>query len=263
MSITAADKNGKEIAITDKGNGVYTFKMPKSAVTVTVEFEHKMPDVADPDDTGVADILNGKDHMAYMVGYDTGVFAPADYITRAEVTQAFYRLLLDKSGGQGEAFPDVAADAWYHQAVVTLAGKGILKGYEDGSFRPDQPITRAEFATIASRFAKTSSAKAVTFPDVPANEWYHGAVQTAVSYGWIKGYEDGSFRPGQPIARAETAAIINRMLARIPDYDAVDRGAGTRFPDVPASHWAFYDVVEASTKHDYTRSANTAQEHWN
>ena len=264
-SITAtADKTGKEIALTDKGNGKYTFKMPSSAVTVTVEFEQKqeIPNMADPDSTGVSSMLNTREHMAYMVGYETGNFGPANNITRAEVAQAFYRLLLDQSHSQSPSFPDVAADAWYHEAVVTLAAKGIITGYEDGTFRPEQPITRSEFAAIAARFAKASTDKALTFPDVPADAWYRGAVQTAVSYGWINGYEDGTFKPEQPIGRAETAAIINRMLARIADRSAVDNGAGTRFPDVPASHWAFYDVVEASTEHDYTRDSNTAEESW-
>ncbi|WOC75621.1 S-layer homology domain-containing protein [Intestinibacillus sp. NTUH-41-i26] len=264
-SITAtADKTGKEIALTDKGNGKYTFKMPSSAVTVKVQFEQKpeIPSVADPDGTGVSSMLNTREHIAYMVGYETGNFGPANNITRAEVAQAFYRLLLDQSHSQSPSFPDVAADAWYHEAVVTLAAKGIITGYEDGTFRPEQPITRSEFAAIAARFARASTDKALTFPDVPADAWYRGAVQTAVSYGWINGYEDGTFRPEQPIGRAETAAIINRMLARIADRSAVDNGAGTRFPDVPASHWAFYDVVEASTEHDYTRDSNTAEESW-
>ena len=264
-SITAtADKTGKEIALTDKGNGKYTFKMPSSAVTVKVQFEQKpeIPSVADPDGTGVSSMLNTREHIAYMVGYETGNFGPANNITRAEVAQAFYRLLLDQSHSQSPSFPDVAADAWYHEAVVTLAAKGIITGYEDGTFRPEQPITRSEFAAIAARFARASTDKALTFPDVPADAWYRGAVQTAVSYGWINGYEDGTFRPEQPIGRAETAAIINRMLARIADRSAVDDGAGTRFPDVPASHWAFYDVVEASTEHDYTRDSNTAEESW-
>lgn len=204
--ITAtADKSGKDIGLTDKGNGKYTFHMPGSAVTVRVRFAQKqeIPHVADPDDTGVSSALDTKRHVAYMVGYATGHFGPANNITRAEVAQAFYRLLLDQSHSQNPSFPDVPADAWYR-----------------------------------------------------------GAVQTAVSYGWIKGYQDGSFRPEQPIGRAETAAIVNRMLSRIADRSAVDNGAGTRFPDVPANHWAFYDVVEASTKHSYTRHANTDEESW-
>ncbi len=220
------------------------------------------PGVADPDLTGVSALLNTKDHMAYMLGYDTGLFGPSKSITRAEVAQVFYRLLLDKSAGQARTFSDVPADAWYYKAVVTLAGKGILLGYEDGLFRPEQAISRAEFAAIAARCAKASTEKEVTFPDVPAGEWYYKAVRTAVSYGWINGYEDGTFQPGRPITRAETAAIVNRMLARIPDYQAVNSGAGARFPDVPASHWAFYDIAEASTEHDYTRTSNTGRETW-
>ncbi len=264
-SITAtADKTGKEIKLDDKCNGKYTFKMPSSAVTVKVRFEQtpEIPSVADPDSTGVSSMLKTKEHMAYMLGYETGDFGPANNITRAEVAQAFYRLLLDQGRSQSPSFPDVAADAWYHEAVVTLAAKGIITGYEDGTFQPEQPITRSEFAAIAARFAKASTDKDPAFPDVPADAWYRGAVQTAVSYGWINGYEDGTFRPEQPIGRAETAAIINRMLARIADRSAVDNGAGTRFPDVPASHWAFYDVAEASTEHAYTRDSNTDEESW-
>ena len=264
-SITAtADKTGKEIALTDKGNGKYTFKMPSSAVTVKVRFEQKpeIPNVADPDSTGVSSMLNTKEHMAYMVGYETGLFGPEEQITRAQAAQAFYRLLLDKTEDRPREFPDVPADAWYHEAVSVLAGKGIVNGTNEGTFQPERPITRAEFAAIAARFAKASTEKTVDFPDVSADAWYYQAVQTAVSYGWINGTSEGTFQPDRSITRAEAATIINRMMARIADRSAVDDGAGTRFPDVPASHWAFYDVVEASTEHDYNRDSNTAEESW-
>ena len=264
-SITAiADKTGKEIALTDKGNGKYTFKMPGSAVTVKVQFEQKpeIPNVADPDSTGVSSMLNTKEHMAYMVGYETGLFGPEEQITRAQAAQAFYRLLLDKTEDRPREFLDVPADAWYHEAVSVLAGKGIVNGTNEGTFQPERPITRAEFAAIAARFAKASTEKTVDFPDVSADAWYYQAVQTAVSYGWINGTSEGTFQPDRSITRAEAATIINRMMARIADRSAVDDGAGTRFPDVPASHWAFYDVVEASTEHDYNRDSNTAEESW-
>ena len=238
--------------------------MPGSEVTVTVEFEPKaeIPSVADPDSTGVSVWLNTQEHMAYMMGYDTGLFGPGNSITRAETAQAFYRLLLDKAADQPKEFPDVPADVWYHEAVSVLAGKGIINGTDEGVFQPERPITRAEFAAIAARFAKASTEKTVNFPDVSTDAWYYQAVQTAVSYGWINGTDKGTFQPDRSITRAEAATIINRMMARIADRSAVDQGEGTRFSDVSASFWAFYDIVEASTEHTYSRPSNTAEENW-
>lgn len=151
---------------------------------------------------------------------------------------------------------------WYYNAVAELTKNGVIRGYEDGTFRPDQAITRAEFTAIAARFAKISTDRTVDFSDVAGNVWYYDAVRTAVSYGWVTGYEDGTFRPEQPIARGETATIVNRMLARIPDLNAIDQGAGTRFVDVGSGYWGFYEVTEATTNHEYTRSPNTAREVW-
>lgn len=218
--------------------------------------------VSDPADTGVAAVLNTQNHTKYMVGYETGMFQPGHNITRAEVAQAFYNLLLDKTYTKAPAFSDVAPAAWYYDAVAALSNAGIITGYEDGTFRPNQPITRAEFAVIAANFAKVNTDKEIAFPDVPADTWYSKAVQTAANYGWISGYEDGTFRPGQQIHRDETASIMNRMLARIPDQQAIDKGAGTRFPDVSSDHWAFYTIVEASTNHTYTRNSQTEPEVW-
>ncbi len=218
--------------------------------------------IADPDDTGVSDLLNTTDHNAYMGGYEDGTFGPSRSITRAEVASAFHRLLLDKDTDMDKTFSDVAEDSWYYETVTALASMGLIGGYEDGTFRPDQAITRAEFAAMATRFAKPSDAKKVTFTDVDKDSWYYDAVRTAVSYGWIGGYEDGTFRPEQKISRAEAIAIMNRMLARIADHSAIDDGAGTRFVDVAENHWAFYDITEAATAHDYSRPSNSDEEHW-
>lgn len=140
--------------------------------------------------------------------------------------------------------------------------RAYMIGYDTGLFGPEFNITRAEFTAIAARFAKISTDRTVDFSDVSANMWYYDAVRTAVSYGWVNGYEDGTFRPEQSIARGETATIVNRMLARIPDLNAIDQGAGTRFADVGSGYWGFYEVTEATTNHEYTRSSNTAREVW-
>lgn len=218
--------------------------------------------IADPNDTGISKVFDTEHHRAYMIGYDTGLFGPEFNITRAEVAQVFYNLLLEHKNDLSVQFSDVTAQAWYYNAVAELTKSGVIRGYEDGTFRPDQAITRAEFTAIAARFAKISTDRAVDFSDVSVNMWYYDAVRTAVSYGWVNGYEDGTFRPEQSIARGETATIVNRMLARIPDLNAIDQGAGTRFADVGSGYWGFYEVTEATTNHEYTRSSNTAREVW-
>ena len=263
-NITVTDQNGNNVTVTDNGNGEYTFTMPASGVTVNVEFDGtaSLPGIADPDDTGVSGVLNTEDHMAYMVGDSAGTFRPASNITRAEVATIFYRLLLDTSVDQMGQFSDVATNAWYYEAVATLAAKGIITGYEDGTFRPNNAITRAEFAAIATRFAEANNTGSLLFTDVSTDAWYYEAVLTAANYGWINGYSDNTYRPAQSILRSEAAKIVNCMLGRIADRSAVDGGAGTRFPDVSSSHWAFYEIVEATTNHEYTRESNTAEETW-
>lgn len=218
--------------------------------------------IVDPNDTGISKVFDTEHHRAYMIGYDTGLFGPESNITRAEVAQVFYNLLLEHKNDLSVQFSDVTAQAWYYNAVAELTKSGVIRGYEDGTFRPNQAITRAEFTAIAARFAKISTDRTVDFSDVSVNMWYYDAVRTAVSYGWVTGYEDGTFRPEQSIARGETATIVNRMLARIPDLNAIDQGAGTRFADVGSGYWGFYEVTEATTNHEYTRSSNTAREVW-
>ena len=218
--------------------------------------------IADPNDTGISKVFDIEHHRAYMIGYDTGLFGPESNITRAEVAQVFYNLLLEHKNDLSVQFSDVTAQAWYYNAVAELTKSGVIRGYEDGTFRPDQAITRAEFTAIAARFAKISTDRTVDFSDVSVNMWYYDAVRTAISYGWVTGYEDGTFRPEQSIARGETATIVNRMLARIPDLNTIDQGAGTRFADVGSGYWGFYEVIEATTNHEYTRSSNTAREVW-
>lgn len=218
--------------------------------------------IADPNDTGISKVFDIEHHRAYMIGYDTGLFGPESNITRAEVAQVFYNLLLEHKNDLSVQFSDVTAQAWYYNAVAELTKSGVIRGYEDGTFRPDQAITRAEFTVIAARFAKISTDRTVDFSDVSVNMWYYDAVRTAISYGWVTGYEDGTFRPEQSIARGETATTVNRMLARIPDLNAINQGAGTRFADVGSGYWGFYEVTEATTNHEYTRSSNTAREVW-
>lgn len=211
------------------------------------------PGIADPDDTGVADWLNTKDHDVFLNGYPDGSFGPDRSMTRAEVAAMFSNLLLDKNVPITTSFSDVAEDAWYADAVNMLASLDMIAGYEDGTFRPDAPITRAEFTAIAMRFADAVPEGENIFSDVHAGDWFYDVVVGSIQYGWIGGYEDGTFRPQNTITRAEVTAITNRMLGRVADEAFIDAADALRsFGDLSDAHWAYYSIMEATNAHDYT-----------
>lgn len=214
------------------------------------------PDVADPDDTGVSGWLNTTDHIRYLSGYSDGTFGPGKNMTRAEVAQMFYNLLLDKDVPITVHFDDVADDAWYAEAVNTLASLGIVRGIANDLFAPDRAITRAEFTVIAMRFGELDASGENIFSDVSEDDWFYPQVIGSIKYGWINGYSDGTFRPDNTITRAEATAITNRMLGRSADEDYVDSHQEElrQFPDVSRTYWAYYDIMEAANAHDYDRT---------
>ena len=216
---------------------------------------------ASPSVTGVSKMLESENHIAYMGGYGNGMFGPNDQMTRAQVAQMFYNLLKDKNIAITVNFSDVQGSDWYATAVNTLASLGIIRGVGDGIFDPNRSITRAEFATIALRFADKTAGGTNPFTDVASNDWYYSAVLNAVGFGWITGYSDGTFRPNASITRAEVATIVNRMLDRNADHDFVNGNATASFVDVPSNHWAYYNIMEATTPHTHTVDRN-GNESW-
>ena len=220
------------------------------------------PGPADPFDTGVGNWLNTEDHTAYLGGYGGGLFGPDDNMTRGQAAQMFYNLLLDKDVPITVSFTDVAPDAWYATAVNTLASLGIVTGYGNGMFGPNDSITRAQFTTIAMRFAHLDTSGENIFSDVSEDDWFYDFVVGAIKYGWIGGYPDGRFGPNDTITRAQVTTIVNRMLGRSADEDYVERNieALTRFTDVPDTHWAYYNIMEATNAHDYDHVKG--QENW-
>ena len=215
-----------------------------------------IPGVADPDDTGVSEWLETVAHNAYLQGYGNNLFNPDASMTRAEVAQLFYNLLLNKDVPITVSFDDVADTNWYATAVRTLASLGILNGSGDGNFYPNSPITRAEFTAIAMRFSNGNVVGQDIFSDVGPEHWFYEAVLGAVEYGWVVGYGDGIFAPYESIKRSEVTTIVNRMLYRMADEVYVDSHMGELilFTDVTPDRWFFYQVVEATNGHVHSNT---------
>ena len=203
-------------------------------------------------------------HEAYIAGYPDGTVRPDGKITRAEVSAIFARLTENSSlANYSPKFSDVLAYDWFCDSVMKLSNKDIIKGYPDGTFKPNKSITRAEFAVIASKYIKNPKAADEVFADVPMNHWAKDAIAKVKAEGWISGYNDGTFRPDAPITRAEAVSIVNRMFGRSADGEFVrEHGFEIKsFKDLVENHWAYYDMIEAVHTHDYER-IGTRVERW-
>ncbi len=261
--IAASEVEKVTIEQTEKGIWFHVGASGFSPFALLWDEDHNTPSVTpdpEPDDPepDTPDDLNTVDHFSYVVGYEDGTVMPQKQITRAEVATIFYRLLKedvrDENTTNVSDFSDVSSSDWYGTTVATLADMGILKGYEDGTFRPNAPITRAEFAAIATRFFDETGAtyEPGTFTDVTGSEWFAGAIMDAVNLGLIGGYEDGTVRPNNNITRAEACAIVNRTLGRVPDADhLLPEDEMKTWPDNPESAWFYADMQEATNGHEY------------
>ena len=198
--------------------------------------------------------LDTENHYGYIVGYDDGTVRPNGKITRAEVATIFFRLLTDESRDaywcQTNDFSDVSASDWYNNAISTLTNAGILDGYEDGTFRPNGNITRAEFATIAVRFFDLTYEGEDLFPDI-SDHWARDYINQAAAAGFVNGYEDGTFRPNNAITRAEAVTLVNRTLERKP-HKAHLLDDMIQWPDnMDQTTWYYADIQEATNSHEY------------
>ena len=225
---------------------------------------HK-PTVTIPDDVPTG--LNGDDHFAYIVGYPNGNVEPNGNITRAEVATIFFRLLTEEvrtaNSTQSNSLSDVTRGQWFNHAVSTLSSMGIVKGHNDGTFAPNAPITRAEFAAIAARFDDKNTDMSSKFTDI-ASHWAKNEIGIAANKGWINGYPDGTFRPNQYITRAEAMTLVNRVLNRLPENSSDLLDSMIKWPDnSDASAWYYLAVQEATNSHAYSdKSKDDKYEKW-
>lgn len=212
--------------------------------------------------------LNRDDHVAYIMGYPDGTVQPEGEITRAEACTIFFRLLTESSRdyyfARTNDYSDVNRGDWFNNAISTLSNAGIVTGYNDGTFRPNQPITRGEMAKIIANFANLNKGTK-SFTDL-SGHWSKTYVELAAGNGWIAGYPDGSFRPDQKITRAETVTMINRVLERVPakELRLLSRSIMLTFPDNNPGDWYYIAIQEASNSHEYQRSVyeTTGDEMW-
>ena len=224
-------------------------EFPKPSVSYTVKSSGSPAIIA-------AACLNTQDHYSYLVGYSDGTVRPNGRITRAEVATIFFRLLTDdtrqRNWSSENTFSDVSADKWYNNAVSTLCHMGVLGGYSDGTFRPNAPITRAEFAKIAVSFAQINGfSEYGYFTDVDSSDWYAPYVDAAKSVGLIEGYSDGSFKPANKITRAEACTIVNRVLGRKPSKNNMKISDRINWPDCTTDDWFYEAIMEATNSHTY------------
>lgn len=225
--------------------------------------------------------LNTKDHYGYIIGYPVDYYTgqpttdqtkkpvrPEGKITRAEVATIYFRMLTDESRtkfwSQSSGYSDVKAGDWFNNAVSTLSKAGIIAGYEDGSFRPNGYITRAEFATIAARFFDVTYNGKDLFPDI-SGHWAKDYINQAANKGFVNGYEDGTFKPDRNITRAEAVTLVNRTLDRHPDKNHFTKDMLVWPDNMDQTKWYYADMQEATNSHTYQMKENsdkTKYENW-
>ena len=206
------------------------------------------------------DLLNDSDHFAYVIGYMDGNVRPYGLISRAETTTIFFRLLKDsvRDGNllTSNTYTDVADDYWANTAISTMTGLGIVQGRSTMTFDPKAPITRAQFAAICARFDTGKSNGEQTFSDIQGH-WAEKYIQRAAELGWIKGFEDGTFRPDTYITRAQAMTMINRVLNRIPEDESDLLPGMNVWPDCNPGDWFYLAIQEATNSHDYRHKAGS------
>lgn len=212
-------------------------------------------------------------HEHYVIGYPNGNFGPSDNINRASVATIIARAVLPNfvegaDYGNPGGYSDVSGH-WAASAIAYCTRYGVFKGYEDGTFRPDQPISRQELVLTLARLSGMQTGTA-PFSDLnEAGDWAKGGIYTAYVKGWVNGYTDGTFRPTNPIARDETVKIFNAYLYRGVNAEGLSKLSeyvhsgvashntenGTTeymtWPDVPKDQWAYYEIIEAANDHEY------------
>ena len=282
-NITVTDKNGKKVSVsksTDKdgkitltlpngadltGDNYYTIKATDSKDNAKADVSIILKDKKNNSANGTTDkngmlILPASEHKAYIFGYADGTFRPDNNMSRAEAAAIFARLISEQKGekiSSKSSFNDVSKNEWYSDYIGYLSKYGIIKGYSDNTFRPDDNVTRAEFVAMTVRFdALFNEVKkdgyTVKYTDVATNYWAYSDVAYAKHAGWLNGYADGTFKGDNAITRAEVVTVVNKATGRIADEGYINKNLSllNKFTDLKNNlHWAFYSICESANTH--------------
>ena len=289
-NITVTDKNGKNVSVsksTDK-DGKITLTLPNGAdlndnhytikatdskgnakADISIVLKDKKKNIANgtTDKNGML-ILPASEHKAYIFGYNDGTFRPDNNMSRAEAAAIFARLISEQKGEKisGKSnFNDVSKNEWYSDYIGYLSKYGIIKGYSNSTFRPDDNVSRAEFVAMTVRFNSLfndvkKGSYTVKYTDVATNYWAYSDVAYAKHAGWLNGYADGTFKGDNAITRAEVVTVVNRATGRKADESYITKNVSVlnKFTDIRNnSIWYYADVMEAANTHLANSANNT------
>ncbi|BBI30946.1 S-layer homology domain-containing protein [Cohnella abietis] len=195
------------------------------------------------------------EHIRYILGYPDAKFKPKNTLSRAELAAIVARLINGGNTNDKANYSDVPSKHWASGYIRIVTDNKIFTGFNDGTFRPEAPVTREELAVVMLRFLEIDGSNPIKpqFEDVKGR-WSAAAIEALYRNGLINGYPDGTFKPGSNIIRSEAVSLINKMLFRGPLTNVTPS-----FPDVSSSHWAFGQVEEASHSHKATRKENGSE----
>ena len=215
-SLKVLDKNGKELELTDKGDGKFTFIMPAGKVEVKAAFteELKISPFRDvPTDAYYYEAVKWAQKKGITGGIGDGLFGPNQPCTRAQIVTFLWRAAGSPVVNYAMDLTDVPSDAYYAEAVRWALSQGITTGTADGRFSPNAPCIRAQAVTFLFRASKASADGAPAFSDVAADAYYAEAVKWATDNGITNGTTSSTFSPGSGCTRAQIVTFLWRLYA--------------------------------------------------
>lgn len=259
-TVTVYDASGIKLGSTTAGNtGIYNVTLNRAlrageVITVEAKEAGRVARTTNYTVGGQAVSTEKVSQPAYIAGFPDGTFKPGKEVTRAEAVRMFVKLVnngAELPKNPTTSFKD-ANNAWYSDEINYAVAKGFIKGYSDGTFKPNQAITRAEFAQMISAFVKNGYPGTGSFKDVKGH-WASDAISALYGNKNIKGYGDGTFKPDQKLTRAEAVTILNSVFGRNTKSNSfanVSEAGLKKFSDVSKSHWAYYEILDASNGHN-------------
>ena len=265
--ITVYDASNRKLgSITVNNSGVFTVFLDRALIygeTIKIEAKDESGNISKLEYKVTKNAVETVKAISYIKGYPDGTFKPQANVTRAEAAQMFATLL---NGGanfgtsSATRFSD-ASDNWFSKAVNYVVAKGLISGYPDGTFKPNESITRAEFAQMISGYVKNEKKSTTDFQDVK-DHWAKDAIDKLYGNKNVSGYPDGSFKPNAKITRAEAVTILNSVFDRNTSalsLNNVNKSALNKFSDVNEGFWAYYNIIDAANSHDRERLNSSSE----